>query len=68
MGKRRRQQTARRGARGKPSALSALPPDLMACVARAALTAEGSTVQARRHLSLVCRAWRDSLRGAQSLR
>ncbi len=64
MGKRRRQTVARRGARGKPSALSALPPDLMACVARAALAAEGSTVRARCRLSLVSRAWGDSLRGA----
>ena len=66
MGKRRRQQTARCGARGKPSALSPLPSDLIAAVARAALTAEGSTVRARRRLSLVCRAWRECLRGAQS--
>lgn len=46
-----------------PALLPALPPDAMGCVARAALTAEGSTAKARARLSLVCRRWRESLRG-----
>ena len=40
-----------------------LPPDVLACIARAALVAEDNTGQACGRLSLVCRTWRDSLRG-----
>lgn len=47
-----------------PAPLPALPSDVMDCIARATLAAEGSTVQARARLSLVCSAWRDSLRSA----
>ncbi len=51
-----------------PSPFSALPADVMGCILRAALAASGSTMRARRRLSRVCRAWRDSLRGAQPAR
>ncbi len=47
--------------------LPAVPADVLGCIARAALFAEGSTVEARRDLSLVCRAWREALRGEQFL-
>ncbi len=43
----------------------ALPSDLWARIARAAMAAEGSTVPARVRLSLVSRDWRDTLRGAR---
>lgn len=39
----------------------------MCRMARAALAAEGSDVQAWARLSLVCRTWRESLRGASVL-
>lgn len=42
-----------------------LPPEVMDCVARAALHAEGGTAEAWVRLSLVCHTWRDSLRGAR---
>ena len=44
----------------------ALPSDLLACIACVALAAEGSTEEAWLRLSLVCRAWRESLRSVQS--
>ena len=44
--------------------LPALPVELMGCIARAALAAEADDAQAWARLRLVCRAWRDSLRGA----
>ena len=43
-----------------------LPPELMSRIAREALAAEGSGVQAWVRLSLVCRPWRDYLRGTHS--
>ena len=49
-----------------PAQLPVLPSDVMDCIARATLAAEGSTVQARARLSLVCSAWRDSLRGVHA--
>jgi len=48
-----------------PSPLSALPADVLGCIMRAALAADGGTMRARRSLSLVCRMWRDSLRGTR---
>ena len=48
-----------------PAPLVALPPDVMGCVARAALAAEGDDAHAWARLSLVCRTWRDSLSGAR---
>ncbi len=48
-----------------PFPLAALPDDELGCVLRATLAASGSTMEARGLLSLVCRRWRDSLRGAQ---
>ena len=58
--------TAARGASMPPAAaLPALPSDLLAHIARVALAAEGSTVPLRVRLSLVCRDWRESLRGTQ---
>ncbi len=50
------------------SPFSALSADELGCILRAALAADGSTMQARRRLSLVCRKWRDSLRGVQPAR
>ena len=47
-----------------PTPLPALPPDVWRCIMQMALTAEGSMVQARVRLSLVCRTWRDCLRSA----
>ncbi len=44
---------------------SPLPDDDLGCILRMALAADGSTMQARCRLSVVCRRWRDSLRGAQ---
>ena len=44
--------------------LPALPPDVLRCVARAALAAEGGNALTRARLSFVCRTWRDSLEGA----
>ena len=61
-----------RGAAGRsdgtasPAPLPMLPPDVMGCIARAKLAAEGGDVQAWVRLSLVNRTWRDSLRGASS--
>ncbi len=49
-----------------PSAqLPALPPELMERIARAALAVEGADMRAWARLSLVCRTWRESLRGAR---
>ncbi len=45
--------------------LPALPADVLGCIAHAALAAEDSDVRAWNRLSAVCRAWRESLRGAQ---
>ena len=45
-----------------PTPVPALPPELIARIMRAALAAEGSTAHGR--LSLVCGAWRDTLRSA----
>ena len=42
--------------------------DVLGCILRVALAADGSTMQSRCDLSRVCRRWRDSLRGAQSAR
>ena len=50
------------------AALPTLPSDVLSHIACAALTAEWSTEEARIRLSLVCRAWRDGLRGAQHAR
>ena len=47
------------------AALPTLPSDVLNYIACAALTATGSIKEARIRLSLVCRAWRDSLRGTQ---
>ena len=57
---------AKRRAKRVPGQLLALPSDVWGCIACATLAAEGSTVQARGRLSLVCRTWRDALRSAQS--
>jgi len=46
-------------------ALPALPAEVLGCIAHAALAAEDNDVRAWVRLSLVCRTWRDSLRGAQ---
>ncbi len=46
-----------------PAPLPALTADVWGCIASEALAAEGSTMEARRRLSLVSRMWRDSLRG-----
>ena len=46
-----------------PAPLPALTADVWGSIARAALAAEGSTMEARRCLSLVSRMWRDGLRG-----
>ena len=43
-----------------------LPPELMERIAREALAAEGSDMQAWVRLRHVCRPWRDSLRGVWS--
>jgi len=51
-----------------PAPLPALPADVWGCIALTTLAAEGTTAQARFRLSLVCRIWRDTLRGAQSVR
>ena len=51
-----------------PFPFYALPDDALGCILRMALAANGSTMQARRDLSLLCRRWRDSLRGAQPAR
>ncbi len=67
----RRQQALLGKAAGRsvmaPAAFPALPPDVWARIAREALAAEGSTVEARVRLGLVCRAWEDALHGAHSL-
>ncbi len=55
---------ARRHAALSPVPLPALPVDVWGCIAHAALAAEGSTMRACVRLSLVCRTWRDCLRGA----
>ena len=58
--------TAARGASMPPAAaLPALPSDVWARIARAALAAEGRSLPPRVRLSLVCRDWRESLRGTQ---
>ncbi len=49
------------------ASLPALPVDVWGYIAHTTLAAEGSTAQARFRLSLVCRTWRDSLRGAHSV-
>lgn len=41
----------------------ALPPDVLVCIAHAALAAEGSDAQSWARLSLVCHLWRRSLHG-----
>ncbi len=46
-----------------PALLPALPPELISRIAREALAAEGSDVQAWLNLRRVCRCFRDSLRG-----
>lgn len=51
-----------------PAPLPALPKELMRCIARATLVAEGSKVQVWARLSLVCRAWREHLQGKKSAR
>ncbi len=58
--------TVKRGDGMPANLLPTLPPDVMDCIMRAALTAEGGDVQAWVRLSLVSRAWRDSLCGASS--
>ncbi len=45
--------------------LAALPAGVMDCIARMTLVAEDNDMQAWVRLSLVCRAWRESLRGAE---
>ena len=45
------------------ASLPALPADVWGCISRAALAAEGSTMRSSVRLSLVCRTWRDGLRG-----
>ncbi len=54
----------RRASESPAAVLPALPLDVWACIMRLSLAVEGSTAQARGRLSLVCRAWRDALRGA----
>lgn len=49
----------------QPAELPALPPDVLGCIARAALTAEGSNAQAWARLSLVGRTWLESICGAK---
>ncbi len=49
-----------------PAPLPVLPPDVLGRIARAALAAEDDDVRAWGRLSLVCRTWRDSLRGTSS--
>ncbi len=49
-----------------PAPLPMLPPDVMGCIARATLAAEGGDVRAWVRLSLVCRTWREGLQGALS--
>ena len=51
-----------------PAPPPVLPPEVMGCIARAALAAEGDGLQAWARLSRVCRIWRDTLRGASSAR
>ncbi len=48
------------------TALPALPSEVVDCIARATLAAEGSSVQAWVRLSLVSTAWRDSLRSVHA--
>ncbi len=48
-----------------PVLLPTLPAEVLGTIARTTLAAEDSDVRAWVRLSLVCRAWRDSLRGAQ---
>ena len=50
-----------------PALLQALRPELMSCIAREALAAEGNDVQAWFNLRRVCRCFCESLRGAQSV-
>ncbi len=49
-----------------PAPLPALPADVWGRITREALAAEGSTMPAWLRLGLVCRAWRENLRGAQT--
>ena len=51
-----------------PQAMRDLPSDVWSTLARAALAAEGDGLAAWLRLSLVCRAWRDSLAGACDMR
>ena len=44
--------------------LPELPSDVLGCIRRAVLLLDGGNAQAWARLSLVCRAWRESLRGA----
>ena len=59
-------ETSRTSTGMSPAPLPALPPDVVGYIARATLAAEGGDVQAWVRLSLVSRAWRDALHGAQS--
>jgi len=54
-----------RGSSIPPLLLPGLPEEVLHRIAWAALAAEGSETQALARLSLVCRAWRESLRGAR---
>ena len=56
----------RRLASMPPAPLPALPAEVWRGIACRALAAEGSTVQAVVRLSLVCRTWRECLRGGRS--
>ena len=66
MTRRQREQTGR-GVTISPAPLPALPQDVLGRIARAVLDLEGSDAQAWARLSLVCRAWRESLRGGWSI-
>ena len=50
-----------------PAPLAELPPEVLDCIAHAALIAEDSDLSAWVRLSHVCNSWRDSLRGARDL-
>ena len=60
---RRRVKTFARSVGMAAAPLPSLPSDVLDRITRAALEAAGATAEARRCLGLVCRRWRDSLRG-----
>ena len=47
--------------------LPTLPANVLLTIAHETLAAEDSVTKARVRLGLVCRKWRDSLRGAQAV-